>query len=619
MKRILQPLILIIALLIVGNLFAGDRLMIIEFFTSSTCGPCASNNPILTAFMNSHDPEKITSIGYHMSWPAPGNDPMYLYNTGDNDGRRNYYGINSIPQGRFDGSIVLNSGYSNSTFQYYYDQNINILSPVSIILTDSAFATDSVKVRATVICETMLSGPVVVYVAVVENHIHYTSPPGSNGEMDFYTVMRKMLPSSSGTQLSLFPGARKVLEFKFRKDPVWNSNEIYVMAFAQNPTTKEMFTAARKTLNFTLLPNPGYKSVPQGQSSSAGFSIKVPVIASGYTSPITFSATVDPVTTGVNVTFPNGNVLSNFNDSLLMHVTSTASVPTGTYKILITGTNTNGKSHITAVNYLVGKNFVTVGTNRYGDAQYSVNGTAYSAPQNFEWNLGSSQVLSAIPQTLSTYKLLFQSWSNGGDTTQTITVNSDLNQYIANFKIQYKVQATALPGGISSLVNVTGGNLFYDSSSTANISIAPLSVPFNGTTYYFQRWLGAGIGSYTGTNPSFQITVNNFINQIAIYDTINTGINQLGSEIPNKFALMQNYPNPFNPVTIIKFNLPNAGLVSLKLYDVLGKEVDNLFKGSLSAGYYQMNFNASFLSSGIYFYRLETENFSDIKRMVLVK
>jgi hypothetical protein len=98
-----------------------------------------------------------------------------------------------------------------------------------------------------------------------------------------------------------------------------------------------------------------------------------------------------------------------------------------------------------------------------------------------------------------------------------------------------------------------------------------------------------------------------------------TGIKYVSTEIPKSFNLEQNYPNPFNPTTTIKFNLPNAGNVSLKLYDVLGKEVDNLFKGSLSAGYYQMNFNASSLSSGVYFYRLETENFSDIKRMVLVK
>jgi hypothetical protein len=69
----------------------------------------------------------------------------------------------------------------------------------------------------------------------------------------------------------------------------------------------------------------------------------------------------------------------------------------------------------------------------------------------------------------------------------------------------------------------------------------------------------------------------------------------------------------------VKFNLPKAGDVSLKLYDILGKEVDNLFTGFLSAGYFQINFNASALSSGVYFYRLETENFADIKRMLMVK
>jgi len=223
MKKILKSFVLLLAVLFITNVFAGDRLMLIEFFTSSTCPPCATNNPILQAFMNSHDSERISAIGYHMSWPAPGNDPMYLYNTADNDGRRNYYGINSIPQGRYDGIITL-SGYSTTTFQYYYDERINLLSPVTIILTDSTFG-DSVKVRALVYCEQFLTNPnVSVYIAVVENHIHYTSPPGTNGEMDFYTVMRKMLPNSSGTQLTMVPGSLKILEYKYRKDPIWNQN-----------------------------------------------------------------------------------------------------------------------------------------------------------------------------------------------------------------------------------------------------------------------------------------------------------------------------------------------------------------------------------------------------------
>lgn len=619
MKKFIQSFILITVILITGNLIAGDRLMFIEFFTSSTCGPCATYNPILTAFMNSHDAERISALGHHMSWPAPGNDPMYLFNVGDNDGRRNYYGINSIPQGRFDGFIALTS-YSTSTFQYYYDQRINILSPVTIILSDSTFG-DSVKVRATVYCETFLANPsLTVYVSVFENHIHYTSPPGTNGETDFYTVMRKMLPNYNGTQITLFPGDKKVLEFKFKMDPVWNASEISVMAYAQNPATKEMYTAAKKTQNFTLLPGTGYKSVPLGQSGSGTFYIKTPKIATGYTSPVTFTTEVDPVTTGVNVTLPGGNILSNFNDSVAVQVSSTAAVPAGVYKIIVTGTNAAGKYHKTAVSYLVGKNYVSVQTNRGPEAQFSVNGTAYGSPQLYEWDLGSSQTLQALPQSFSDHRLVFLNWSNGGDTAQTITVNSNTGNYTANFKTQFKVQSLVSPVVLGSLVTVTGTNVYYDSGATASVSISPTQVTYNGSTYYFKRWLGGGAGSYTGTNPSFQInSVNNFINQIALFDTIDVGINQIGMEIPAKYELSQNYPNPFNPSTTVKFNLPKAGDVTLKLYDALGKEVDNLYTGFLSAGYYQINFNASSLSSGVYFYRFVSENYTDIKRMVLVK
>ena len=83
--------------------YAGDRMVLIERFTSSTCGPCAANNPTMDAFLQSQDPERITGISFHMNWPAPGNDPMFLYNQSDNTTRRTYYSVNSIPQAFMDG------------------------------------------------------------------------------------------------------------------------------------------------------------------------------------------------------------------------------------------------------------------------------------------------------------------------------------------------------------------------------------------------------------------------------------------------------------------------------------------------------------------------------------
>jgi len=90
-------------------------------------------------------------------------------------------------------------------------------------------------------------------------------------------------------------------------------------------------------------------------------------------------------------------------------------------------------------------------------------------------------------------------------------------------------------------------------------------------------------------------------------------------QIPTEFILEQNYPNPFNPITIINFFLPREGLYTLKVYDILGREVATLISSFLQAGYHSVDFNAENLPSGVYIYRLETEKISLSKKMILVK
>ena len=82
---------------------------------------------------------------------------------------------------------------------------------------------------------------------------------------------------------------------------------------------------------------------------------------------------------------------------------------------------------------------------------------------------------------------------------------------------------------------------------------------------------------------------------------------------------MQNYPNPFNPNTVISFRLSVAGQVTLKIYDVLGKEVETLVSEKLEAGTYSVNWDASKYSSGVYFYRIQAGDFVDTKRMTFIK
>jgi len=109
------------------------------------------------------------------------------------------------------------------------------------------------------------------------------------------------------------------------------------------------------------------------------------------------------------------------------------------------------------------------------------------------------------------------------------------------------------------------------------------------------------------------------------YVMIETGSNPLSvgnekhSVIVDRFELNQNYPNPFNPSTNISFSLPKRSFVSLKVFDVLGREVATLVDGEKSAGVHTVSWDASRLSSGVFIYRLKVGDFNDVKKMLFMK
>jgi hypothetical protein len=112
--------------------------------------------------------------------------------------------------------------------------------------------------------------------------------------------------------------------------------------------------------------------------------------------------------------------------------------------------------------------------------------------------------------------------------------------------------------------------------------------------------------------------------EVRTFDTYVTSVES--EETTIEFALEQNYPNPFNPVTIIKYQIPGHSFVTLKVYDILGRELELLVNDEQEAGYYEINFDASKLSSGIYFYRIQAlptgrqaGSFIETKKMVLMK
>jgi Secretion system C-terminal sorting domain/BNR repeat-like domain len=106
---------------------------------------------------------------------------------------------------------------------------------------------------------------------------------------------------------------------------------------------------------------------------------------------------------------------------------------------------------------------------------------------------------------------------------------------------------------------------------------------------------------------------------IWIFGTFPVGLKGTGTDIPDKFMLYNNYPNPFNPVSKIRFDIAKTGNVILKVYDMRGQEISTLVNGQLKPGTYEAEFDGSNYSSGVYFYGLETADFAETKKMVLIK
>ena len=104
-----------------------------------------------------------------------------------------------------------------------------------------------------------------------------------------------------------------------------------------------------------------------------------------------------------------------------------------------------------------------------------------------------------------------------------------------------------------------------------------------------------------------------------IRQKLGTGVEQSDNYIPAQYILSQNYPNPFNSTTKIEFSIPKNDFVKLEIFDVLGRKVEELLNQELSAGFYEVEFNATDLSSGIYYYRFITNEFIQIKKAILLR
>ena len=179
-----------------------------------------------------------------------------------------------------------------------------------------------------------------------------------------------------------------------------------------------------------------------------------------------------------------------------------------------------------------------------------------------------------------------------------------------------------IPGIPSTLYEISSLNMI-------NYSVGYLTF-FNGqilmTNDGGQNWISQNTGTNIDLYGIFFLDTNIgwAVGDVGtILKTIDGGgnvwINQNTEQIPDKFILSQNYPNPFNPTTNIKYAIPKDGFVTVKIYDLLGREINKLVSETQKAGFYYVQFNGSSLSSGVYFYRIQSGSFVQTKKMVLIK
>lgn len=224
-------------------IFAGtSRKVVFHQFTSSTCSWCATYNPIIDAFI-SQRVDSIIAIKYHMSWPSPGNDPMYLANTTQNNEHRTYYSVNAIPALFVD--AISTDPSSNASILASYTKAMTAGTPYNITVTDTRIPGDSIKSTVVVnVLSPLTAGNYKLRVEAVEKRIVYATAPGSNGERIFNDVFRRSYPATVGVSAPTTPGVYTYV-YTYKREAAWVDSMIYTAAYIQNDANKELMSAGK--------------------------------------------------------------------------------------------------------------------------------------------------------------------------------------------------------------------------------------------------------------------------------------------------------------------------------------------------------------------------------------
>jgi thiol-disulfide isomerase/thioredoxin len=656
---------------------SAQRKVLIEEFTSSTCGPCASTDPLMEQFEEEYI-DKVVVLKYHQDYPTSG-DIMYTAYTKGYD-RGNLYSVHQtgIPWVEFNGMINKNPGVGVDALKATVDEVMD-QSPIYYTLNvrqqvtaDSIIAFVTVKAGAQVDPEARL-----VVVIAEANVLHQAS----NGRIYHTSVARGALPEfntagePTGDALTIAANGEQTFRLAAKLKTAWNKGLLQVVAFVQNPSSKEVM-GVETTKPYVTLSHKGASGSIVGHSTiqphyilkNAGSTAQTVVLSSGFTKTAPYASTIKTVD-GTVVGAAGITLAPGEEKEIVLSVgTSGANVEKQNYSINLATSEGVGIIGAGGLAWPAEKTDLLVNAGLSSYAQTSGVPTKYTAALTAAGSpvgtIGYSELLDGFSD-LTAFKNIF--WG-GGYTVGLYTGTGDLSmsdtnkirQFIANggnIAFSSVVMASVYNNaGLGDFVEEVFGVRSDEYVKTEMIELRgvagdPIS---SGIQTEVAQTLWTQPLEVSDLNPTSKAIFSNENDEIvavrtehasggkAVYFSFEPGnitstvdrkaviknvldwFNGVSDVAPKTevagFVLKQNYPNPFNPSTEISFELPRRSSVSLVVQDMMGREVATLIQNqSIDAGSKTVKFDASNLASGNYVYVLTVDGQRLDRKMTLAK
>jgi hypothetical protein len=627
---------LLAGLIAMGSVAFGQsqRLVLLEEFTQASCGPCASQNPAFNTLLAANT-AKAVSIKYQTNWP--GVDPMNVQTQSEVGPRVTYYSVSGVPDVSMDGTTV-GSGAPSAITQTVINNEYAITSPFTINLShtfspdyDSVFITCVITASQNFTSVGALKG----HVVMVEETIAFTTPPGTNGETEFYNVMRKMYPNASGTTLpsSWTTGQTQTITFA-RPVPsyIYSKAQIGIVSFIQDDGNKSVKQAAYS------VPQP--ISVDIGTTAVAG--IPLYQCATTFTPTVTIKnyGTNTLTSCDINYRIDAGTVMTMpWTGSLASGATAVVTLPAqtttaGSHTFTSYTSNPNGGTDLDGANNQTVKSFSIISATGtaaplvegYQLTTFPPAGWFISNPDNGPtWTRRSGGATAGgFAASTACAKMDFYN-STSGNVDEFYAKNIDLtgasgvNLTFSVAYAQYSSENDRLEVKISTNCGTSWTTIFNKAGSTLSTTAATTSA-FTPSSAAQWRAESVSLASYIG-QPNVMIkfvATSNYGNNMYIDDinitNLSVGIDEQAAE-----NSMNVYPNPMTDNATVSFSLAQAENVNVVLVNALGQVVINTNLGKMSAGDQNYLLNTESLNNGLYFLNLQVGKNTITKKVSISK